>query len=273
MKLKNHLLWANMSNFRANILPPSWPSADKRFTFLSVTFSDMNWIWVWDAANQGHRALQRNKLSIWLCPNHNFFYTFWSNFLFLYLLTSCSWISQHTYTHRYTYTHILISIPWQLPRPKHTHTHSSISILWRLPRPQHTHMHPHIHKHTPISVPWEFPRPKCSFSARVQLCGKLQLCWQPKFRWISFLLKSWEFLFTERTHLYFTGSPLWIMGRSTRLFKADLYMDRLGENVQSEQTGPIVSRACYFYSKLFALDIFATSIFPANIFNFFFFAT
>ena len=61
------------------------------------------------------------------------------------------------------------------------------------------------------------------------------------------------------------------MGRSTGLFKAALYMDRLGENVQSEQTWPIVSRACYLYSKLFALDIFATSIFPANIFNFFFF--
>jgi len=78
--------------------------------------------------------------------------------------------NQNTHTHTHTHTHPYLN-PLTTPQTKtHTHTHT------------HTHIHKHTHKHTPISILCEFPRAKCSLSTRVQLCGKPQLCWQPKFR-------------------------------------------------------------------------------------------
>lgn len=85
--------------------------------------------------------------------------------------------------------------------------------------PFHLQLNLSTHAHTPISIPWQLPRTKSSLPSGSQLFGKPRLCWQPKFTLISFLLKSWEFLFTDKTHLYFTGSHLWVTGGSTRLFK------------------------------------------------------
>ena len=132
--------WENMSNFRANIPPVSWPSADKRFTFLSITFTDTNTRWPGSGSEMlptkvtvPYRETNSQSDCVPTTASSTHFDPTSSSFTFF--PAAAEFLNTHT--HRYAYTHTLVSIPWRLPRPKHVHTH--------------THTHTHTRTYTYIS--------------------------------------------------------------------------------------------------------------------------